>query len=263
MPKSVKSKLNHIPKIIAALLILLSAAREGRAQNFGLKIIQVADSSSITQDLQRFDSLWYECMHGYGKSDVSNLFADHLQGISKTNPITLLNFISGIDMPFSDVFGFKLIHQQAYGDSVNMYQLDMGWMQLAALYHRQEKKLMRFESLNIFKLIPNTYQNLTVYTSTQIPKKEPAKAYNQVIASMKELGIDIDSFKSKPLIIYSGATLKDAYGYVGGLEYVNFFNPGALHGGMGDSFNRVILSGIPKPVHVHEVLHFAITFPWR
>ena len=261
MLKSVKSKLNHIPKIIAALLILLSAAREGRAQNFGLKIIQVADSSSITQDLQRFDSLWYECMHGYGKSDVSNLFADHLQGISKTNPITLLNFISGIDMPFSDVFGFKLIHQQAYGDSVNMYQLDMGWMQLAALYHRQEKKLMRFESLNIFKLIPNTYQILTVYTSTQIPKKELAKAYNQVIASMKELGSDIDSFKSKPLIIYSGATLKDAYGYVGGLEYVNFFNPGALHGGMGDPFNRVILSGIPKPVHVHEVLHFAITFP--
>jgi hypothetical protein len=46
MLKSVKSKLNHIPKIIAALLILLSAARESRAQNFGLKIIQVADSSS-------------------------------------------------------------------------------------------------------------------------------------------------------------------------------------------------------------------------
>jgi hypothetical protein len=129
MLKSVKSKLNHIPKIIAALLFLFSPATEGRAQNFGLKIIQVADSSSITQDLQRFDSLWYECMHRYGKSDVSNLFADHLQGISKTNPITLLNFISGIDMPFSDVFGFKLIHQQAYGDSVNMYQLDMGWMQ--------------------------------------------------------------------------------------------------------------------------------------
>ncbi len=30
---------------------------------------------------------------------------------------------------------------------------------------------------------------------------------------------------------------------------------------MGDPFNRVILSGIPKPIHVHEVLHFAITFP--
>jgi len=137
----------------------------------------------------------------------------------------------------------------------------MGWMQLAALFHRQEKKLMRFESLNSFKLIPNSYQNLTVFASTQISKKELSKAYNQVISTMKELGIDVDSFKSKPLTIYSGATLKDAYAHVGGLEYVNFFNPGALYGGMGDPFNRVILSGIPKPIHVHEVLHFAITFP--
>ncbi len=256
-----KSKLYHISPLLATLLLLLSATTEGRAQSFGLKIIQVPDSSLITQDLQRFDSLWYDCMHGYGKKDVSNLFTDPLDGVSKTNPITLLNFIGGIDMPFSDVFGFKLIHQQAYGDSVNLYQLDMGWMQLAALYHRQEKKLMRFESLNSFKLIPNPYQNLTVFASTQIPKKELAKAYNQVISNMKELGIDVDSFKSKPLTIYSGATLKDAYAYVGGLEYVNFFNPGALHGGMGDPFNRVILSGIPKPIHVHEVLHFAITFP--
>ena len=261
MLKSMKSKLYHIPPLLATLLFLFSAATVGRAQSFGLKIIQVADSSLITQDLQRFDSLWYDCMHGYGKKDVSNLFADPLDGVSKTNPITLLNFIGGIDMPFSDVFGFKLIHQQAYGDSVNLYQLDIGWMQLAALYHRQEKKLMRFESLNSFKLIPNSYQNLTVFASTQISNKELSKAYNQVISSMKELGIDVDSFKSKPLTIYSGPTLKDAYAYVGGLEYVNFFNPGALYGGMGDPFNRVILSGIPKPIHVHEVLHFAINFP--
>jgi len=199
-----KSKLYHTPPLLATLLLLLSATTEGRAQSFGLKIIQVPDSSLITQDLQRFDSLWYDCMHGYGKKDVSNLFADPLDGVSKTNPITLLNFIGGIDMPFSDVFGFKLIHQQAYGDSVNLCQLDMGWMQLAALYHRQEKKLMRFESLNSFKLIPNPYQNLTVFASTQIPKKELAKAYNQVISTMKELGIDVDSFKSKPLTIYSG-----------------------------------------------------------
>ena len=256
-----KSKLYHIPPLLATLLFLFSAATVGRAQSFGLKIIQVADSSLITQDLQRFDSLWYDCMHGYGKKNVSNLFADPLDGVSKTNPITLLNFIGGIDMPFSDVFGFKLIHQQTYGDSVKLYQLDMGWMQLAALFHRQEKKLMRFESLNSFKLIPNSYQNLTVFASTQISKKELSKAYNQVISTMKELGIDVDSFKSKPLTIYSGATLKDAYAFVGGLEYVNFFNPGALYGGMGDPFNRVILSGIPKPIHVHEVLHFAITFP--
>ena len=256
-----KSKLYHIAKPLTFLLFLISLVTEFRAQSFGLKIIQVADSSSITQELQRFDSLWYDCMFGYGKKDVSNLFVDHLEGRSKTNPITLLNFITGIDMPFSDVFGFKLIHQQSFGDTVNMYQLDMGWMQLAALYHRKEKKLMRFESLNSFKLTQNTFQNLTLITSTQIPKKELAKAYNQVITSMKELGIDVDSFNSKPLTIYSGATLKDAYACIGGLEYVNFFNPGALHGGMGDPFNRVILSGIPKPIHVHEVLHFAITFP--
>ncbi len=247
-------------KTLSVFLILFTSFTDVQSQNFGLKILQVSDSSSIDQHLVKFDSLWYTCMQKYGKKDVSTLFADNTKGTSKTHPITLLNFISGIDAPLSDVFPFKLIHKGSMNDSVMLYQLDMGWMQLATLYHVKQQKLLRFESFNMFNLIPNVYQNLTVYSTSTIPKKELLNSYRQVTDAMKILGIDPITFTSKNIIIYSGATLKDAYSFVGGLEYVNFFNPGAQFGGMGDPYNRVILSGIPKPIHVHELLHFAINF---
>ncbi len=245
---------------IIAFLIINFVTSETFAQSFGLKIISVSDSSVITKDLQIFDSLWFKCMSDYGRNDVSSLFADHHPGVSKTNPITLLNFISGFDIPFSNMFGFRLIYNQNLNDTVNLYQLDMGWMQMAVLYNSKQSKLMRFESLNSFNLIPHRYKNLTVFSSQKVEKKELAKSYNQMLSAVKELGLSADSFMKIPLILYSGPTLKDAYAYVGGLEYVNFFNPKAQFGGMGDPFNKVVLSGIPKPVHVHELLHFAIPF---
>lgn len=118
---------------IIAFLIINFVTSETFAQSFGLKIISVSDSSVITKDLQIFDSLWFKCMSDYGRNDVSPLFADHHPGVSKSNPITLLNFISGFDIPFSNMFGFRLIYNQNLNDTVNLYQLDMGWMQLAIL----------------------------------------------------------------------------------------------------------------------------------
>ena len=118
---------------IIAFLIINFVTSETFAQSFGLKIISVSDSSVITKDLQIFDSLWFKCMSDYGRNDVSPLFADHHPGVSKTNPITLLNFITGFDIPFSNMFGFRLIYNQNLNDTINLYQLDMGWMQLAIL----------------------------------------------------------------------------------------------------------------------------------
>lgn len=235
--------------------------KECLAQNYGLKIIQVSDSSLITRDLQFFDSLWYQCMKSYGKEDVSSLFADDHRDVSKTNPITLLNFIGGFDAPFSDVFGFKLVQSQILNDSLIIYQLDMGWMQIAMLYHRKANKLMRYESLNGFKLIKSRFKNITVCSISEVPKNELVNSYKQITKAMKDLGLNEDSFCSKDFILYSANNLKEAYAYVGGLEYVNFFIPGARYGGMGDPYNKVILSGIPRAVHVHELMHFAITFP--
>lgn len=121
---------------IIAFIIINFVTGETFAQSFGLKIISVSDSSVITKDLQIFDSLWFKCMSDYGRNDVSPLFADHHPGVSKSNPITLLNFISGFDIPFSNMFGFRLIYNQNLNDTVNLYQLDMGWMQLAVLYNK-------------------------------------------------------------------------------------------------------------------------------
>jgi uncharacterized protein YjhX (UPF0386 family) len=234
--------------------------QNSKAQNFGLKIISVSDSSVITTDLKRFDSLWSDCMFNYGRKDISYLFSDYEPNISKTNPITLLNFITGVEIPLSDMFVFRLVYSHKFNDSVKMYQLDMGWMQIAVLYNNNRNKLMRFESINSFNLSASTYKNLTVFTSQKINKKELVNSYKQVNYAINDLGLDKDSFSKLSLRVYSGSTLKDAYSYIGGLEYINFFNPKAQFGGMGDPFNKVILSGINKTVHVHELMHFAIPF---
>ena len=232
-----------------------------QAQTFGLKVLSISDSTMITKDLRLFDSIWHCCLSNYGKNDVSNLFDDSAQTVSKTNPITVLNFITGIDVPLSDVFGFKLVNSQILNDSILLYQLDMGWMQLAIPFNRIKKKLMRFESLNLFHLNKFSYKNLTVYSMDELKQKNLAFAFEKIVQTAKELDINIDSFLNQEIVIYSGRTIKESYSYVGGLEYVNYFNKGSIYGGMGDPYNNVILSGIPNPIHVHELLHFLIKFP--
>jgi hypothetical protein len=231
------------------------------AQTFGLKVLSISDSSLITKDLRLFDSMWHCCLSNYGKKDVSNLFADSAPTVSKTNPITLLNFITGIDVPLFDVFGFKLVNSQILNDSILLYHLDMGWLQLAIPFNRIKKKLMRFESINFFDLNKFRYKNLTVYSMDPVKQKDLDAAFKKIVQTAKEIDINIDSFIKREIVIYSGRTIKESYSYVGGLEYVNYFNKGSIYGGMGDPFNNLILSGIPKPIHIHELLHFLITFP--
>jgi len=252
-------KLKH--KIILSFLGLCGLFQTGHSQTFGLKAISVSDSSIITKDLRTFDSLWYKCLIHYGKNDISNLFADNSPSVSKTNPITLLNFINGIDVPLCNVFEFKLVNKQVLNDSILLYQLDIGWMQFVIPFNRNKQKLLRFESINLFDLNKYQFKNLTVYSKNKINKKEFVLLFKTINQTAEELGINVDSFFAKEYVIYSGSTLKESYSYVGGLEYVNYFNKGSIFGGMGDPYNHVVLSGIQKPIHVHELLHFVIKFP--
>ena len=249
------------PKIGFYLLFLFGTLGSVKSQNFGLRIISVTDSSQITQELQRFDSLWYRCIQDYGKKDVSPLFTGNSSSISKTNPITVLNFITGIDVPLNYVFPFKFVKSITVNDTVTIYQLDMGWMQLALPFHRSQQKLMRFESLNNFHLRKFQYKNIVVYSLEEVTNKDLVIAYNRIVFAAKEMGVDLKKFNSAIHTIYSSNSIAESYAYVGGLQIASFFYPGTRYGGMGDPFNNVILSGISTPVHVHELLHFVIDFP--
>ncbi len=242
-------------------LFLFASLTPGKAQNFGLRILSVSDSSQINQEMKLFDSLWFHCIQDYGRKDISPLFTAMPKSVSNTNPITVLNFITGIDVPLNYVFPFKFVKRQSVNDSISVYQLDLGWMQMAIPLNLSQKKIMRFESLNNYGLKKCEYKNLTIYSQEEISRREVGQAYNRLAFSAKELGVDLGKFQSKSYTLYSANSIAEAYAYVGGLQYASFFFPGSRYGGMGDPFNQVILSGISTPVHVHELLHFVIDFP--
>ena len=248
-------------KIGLYLLFSLSASCSVKAQNFGLKILTVSDSSQITSEVQMFDSLFYQCIQDYGKKDISSLFTANDSIVSKTHPITVLNFITGIDIPLNFVFPFKLVKNQLLNDSISIYQLDLGWMQLALPLNRNQNKLMRFESLNNFGLRKFEFNNLVIYSAEEVKRKDVSNAYSKIVVASKEMGVNLEKFYSQTFTMYSANSIAEAYALVGGLQYATFFYPGSRYGGMGDPYNNVILSGISTPIHVHELLHFLIDFP--
>jgi hypothetical protein len=248
-------------KIVLYLLFSLGAACSVKAQNFGLRILTVSDSSQITSEMQLFDSLFYQCIQDYGKKDISSLFTANASNVSKTHPITVLNFITGIDVPLNYVFPFKLVKSISVNDSISIIQLDMGWMQLALPLNRNQKKLMRFESLNNFGLRKFEYKNLVIYSTEEVKRRDAVKAYSRIVVASKEIGVNLKKFNAKTYTMYSANSIAEAYAYVGGLQNASFFYPGSRYGGMGDPYNNVILSGISTPIHVHELLHFVIDFP--
>ncbi len=231
-------------------------------QNYGLKIVIVKDSSTIDSDLKNFDSVWNNCMAEYGKNDVSKYFLNpHTSIQSKSHPITVLNFITGIDYPFNMVFPFRMVNKVDVNDSLKMYQLDMGWMHISILFHSKFKKLVQVSDINYFNLKTYYYKNLTIYSDQKtMDMRSVQQSYNDVLNAMDDLGIERDSFLKKHFTIYSANTLSEVYRYVGGLEYVNYFNQQSRFGGMGDPFNNILLSGVERPIHTHELVHFAVNF---
>ncbi len=230
-------------------------------QEYGLKILSVKDFSYITEDMRNFDSVWYQCMSKYGHEDVSHYFHFPLHKTSSTHPLTSLNFIDGFDAPLSDAFYFKLVKTQRFNDTLHLYHMDMGWMQMAVYFDVKNLKLIPFEQVDPFHLQKCKYKNLTVYyLDRAVDKKQVEKAYADLVKSVTEMGVKAENFTNREFVVYSANSIADSYRLIGSLEFYNYFDAKGITGGMSDPHNNVILSGVRKPIHTHELIHLVVDF---
>lgn len=155
------------------------------AQSQDLQIIQVRDSSLLTNSLIQFDSIWNQCMIGYGVNDISQHFI-HLPKHPK-KPITALNFVDGLDGYYNQAFNYKLDRAIKIDSNQTLYQLNLDWMQLAIIHDVTTNKIGQICDFNYLKSYKTTYKNLTVYTETPtVDTNQLKQAYDLTIKALNE-----------------------------------------------------------------------------
>lgn len=241
--------------IFKTLILSLSFFSIKNTQSQNLKIIQISDSSLLTKSLIQFDSIWNQCMIGYGVTDISKNFVDVHKHPKK--PITALNFVDGLDGYYNQAFNYKLDRAIRIDSNQTLYQLNLDWMQLAIIHDVTTNKIGQICDFNYLNLYKTTYKNLTVYTETPtVDTNQLKQAYDLTIKALNEF-VDTNYFNNKKITIYSSTTIKGAERMIGFLAPSTYFSPNSTFGGMSDPFNDVIISGVLAPIHLHELIHLA------
>ncbi|MBS3914570.1 MAG: hypothetical protein KG003_08725 [Bacteroidetes bacterium] len=249
-------KFGRFATIITFFLIFLQKAN---GQNYGLKIINVRDSLEIDSTVLKFDKCWYGLMSSYG-TDSAIYFSDCNICKDRKHPLISFNFIQGVDIPFHMAFNYNLIGKQKYTDSQYAFQLDLDWMQYSVLFNMKSLKISDFSDVNYYQWESRKYKNILIYHPSyfRINEKGLKKGYSRIKFAMKDLDLSLDSFYNQQIVSFSSFSFPDVDRYIGTLAQSNYFNIYAFYGGMADPYNRIVLSGISQPFHVHELLHFAI-----
>jgi hypothetical protein len=246
---------NHHPILRWILIILFSSISLLNAQSSELKIIQVSDSTQITPELIKFDSLWYKCMSGYGKENVSNYFAKPVRHIQR--PLVAFNFIHGLD-GYLHLLSYKLVKSTDISSSLILYQLDLGWMHYTVVYNKELGKIGQLSDFNFFNHFTTKYKNITVHSMQAFTDTvQIQNAYNKTIHAIKDIGVDTSFFINKQIDVFYDQTIIGSERLIGALYPTKYFAPNSSFGGMGDPYTQTVLSGVSNKIHTHELIHLA------
>lgn len=248
-------KQNNYSTLKRIFLLLLSSIALLNAQTPELKIIKVSDSSHITPELIQFDSIWYNCMRGYGTKDLSSYFEYPVR--SNTNPIIALNFLNGVE-GYYHLLSYELQSPIDIKNHLRLYKLNLGWMQLAIVYNTTTNKIGQTFDFNWFATTKTQYRNLSVFSETNfLNTAEIKKSLDLTMAACTEIGVDTNYFLSKNIHIYQEPSIIAAERLIGTLFPTKYFSENSTYGGMADPNTQTIISGVGNKIHTHELIHLA------